>query len=187
MPTATSPHRDYPVATTTGRPLLLLWAILLLAAALSPALLFHRSGSAGLANPSAWLGPAIMLLTGAVLHLAFLRQRITLDGTQLDIRSTFYRKTISISALRMEQARLVDLAEHTELKPTFKTNGFGMPGFQSGHFRMRGGGKAFCLLTDRSRVLALPLRDGSMLLLSPEQPRALLDELKRLADIHAAA
>lgn len=51
----------------------------------------------------------------------------------------------------------------------------------SGHFRMRGGGKAFCLLTDYSRVLVLPLRDGSMLLLSPEHPRALLDALKQAA------
>lgn len=46
---------------------------------------------------------------------------------------------------------------------------------------MRGGGKAFCLLTDRNRVLVLPLRDGSLLLVSPEQPRVLLDDLKRLA------
>ena len=87
---------------------------------------------------------------------------------------------MNLSELRLEQARVVDLDEHHEYRSGFKTNGFDMPGFKSGHFRMRGGGKAFCLLTDRNRVLVLPLRDG-LLLLSPEQPRVLLDDLKRLA------
>ncbi|WP_246432223.1 hypothetical protein [Xanthomonas theicola] len=46
---------------------------------------------------------------------------------------------------------------------------------------MRNGARAFCLLTDASRVLALPLRDGRWRLLSPEQPRQLLQDLQRLA------
>ena len=55
-----------------------------------------------------------------------------------------------------------------------------MPGFHAGRFRLREKfGKAFCLLTDRHRVLWLPLRDGKdQLLLSLEQPQALLDALK---------
>ncbi len=82
----------------------------------------------------------------------------------------------------LANARIVDLAEHTELRPAFKTNGFGMPGFSAGHFRLRGLRKAFCLLTDRSRTLVLPLRDGTLLLLSPEKPQVLLQQLRQLAD-----
>jgi len=178
--TRTAAHsRDYPVAAPAARPMLLLWAILLLTAALIPALLLGKYGAARLADPATWPGPVILVVAGAVLHLAYRRQRISLDGRQLRIRSSFYTKAIDIGALRMERARIVDLAEHTELKPAIKTNGFGMPGFQSGHFRMHDGGKAFCLVTDPGRVLVLASRDGGLVLLSPEQPRALLDELKR--------
>jgi len=55
-----------------------------------------------------------------------------------------------------------------------------MPGFHAGHFRLRGDfGKAFCLLTQRDRVLWLPLRDGKQqFLLSLERPQALLDALR---------
>ncbi|TGQ61265.1 hypothetical protein EN855_033645, partial [Mesorhizobium sp. M1C.F.Ca.ET.212.01.1.1] len=63
----------------------------------------------------------------------------------------------------------------------FKTNGYAMPGFYSGHFRLQGGGKGFALVTDRSRVLVLPVRDGSALLLSLDRPQVLLDALRKVA------
>lgn len=124
--------------------------------------------------------PFLGVLT-AVLSWAFFRRRIRLDGTTLEVVSTFYRKRVAVEALQLERARVVDLAEHGSFKPTLKTNGYGMPGFQSGHYRLRDRSKAFCLLTDASRVLYLPLRDGSALLISPEQPRALLEALQALA------
>jgi hypothetical protein len=52
---------------------------------------------------------------------------------------------------------------------------------------MGDGGKGFCLITDNRRVLILPLRDGSTLMLSPEQPRALLDALRHLVERPARA
>ncbi|HBN55127.1 MAG TPA: hypothetical protein DD456_14190 [Stenotrophomonas sp.] len=162
-------------------PLLTLWAILAAAIGLPLALTLGDKGMAYLASYRAWLGPGLVALTGVVVSLAYLRRRITLDAAGLVVRSTFYTRTVSVSAMRLERARIVDLAEHRELKPAIKTNGYALPGFRSGHFRMRDGGKAFCLVTDNSRVLALPLRDGSLLLLSPEHPRALLDALKQAA------
>jgi len=47
--------------------------------------------------------------------------------------------------------------------------------------RMADRSKAFCLITDSSRMLYLPLRDGSALVISPERPRALLEALQALA------
>lgn len=125
--------------------------------------------------------PFVVLVVG-VLSWAFFRRRIQLQNGELVVTSTFYRRRTAVSALQLDKARIVDLAEHTELKPGSKINGYGMPGFQSGHYRMGGRRKAFCLITDASRVLYLPLRDDSVLLLSPEQPRALLDAL----NAHAA-
>ncbi|MCL7714359.1 PH domain-containing protein [Stenotrophomonas mori] len=162
-------------------PMLILWAILLAAIGGPLAVMLGDKGLAYLASARAWLGPALVSLTGVAVSLAYLRRRITLDDAGLTIRSTFYTRTVAIGSLRLESARIVDLAEHGELKPALKTNGYGLPGFRSGHYRMRDGGKAFCLITDHSRVLSLPLRDGSRVLISPEQPRALLAALEQRA------
>jgi hypothetical protein len=124
--------------------------------------------------------PFLAVLT-AVLSAMFFRRRIRLQDHQLEVVSTFYRKRVPVQDIVLERARVVDLAEHGSLKPTIKTNGYGLPGFQSGHYRMRDRSKAFCLLTDSSRVLYLPLRDGSGLVISPENPRALLTALQALA------
>lgn len=77
--------------------------------------------------------------------------------------------------------RAVDLAEHTDLAPASKTIGYGLPGFKSGHFRLRNGQRAFCLLTDAGRVLALPLHSGGCWLLRLERPRRRLHDLQWLA------
>ncbi|WP_421568790.1 PH domain-containing protein [Stenotrophomonas sp. PD6] len=123
--------------------------------------------------------PFVLLVTG-VLTWAFFRRRISLEGDDLVVVSTFYRRRVPVALLQLDKARIVDLAEHHEFKPSHKINGYAMPGFQSGHYRL-GGRKAFCLITDASRMLYLPLRDDSVLLLSPEQPRALLEALQALA------
>jgi len=119
--------------------------------------------------------PFVLLVSG-VLTWAFFRRRISIEDGELAVLSTFYRRRVPLASLALDKARIVDLAEHRQFKPGMKTNGYAMPGFQSGHYRM-GGHKAFCLITDASRVLYLPLRDGNVLLLSPESPRALLDAL----------
>lgn len=124
--------------------------------------------------------PFLVVVTAA-LSAVFFRRRIRLQDQQLEVVSTFYRKRVPVQDMVLERARVVDLAEHGSLRPTIKTNGYGVPGFQSGHYRMRDRSKAFCLLTDSSRVLYLPLRDGSVLVISPENPRALLTALQALA------
>lgn len=181
MPIPLTLPEDFAVAAGSGRPLLFLWTILGAALALPLLLTLNAHGSGRLGTASTWLGPALVLLTGAIVTAAYRRQRITLDTTDLTIRSTFYTRTVTISALRLEQARIVDLAEHTSLQPALRTNGYSLPGFRAGHFRMRGGGKVFCLVTDSSRVLVLPLLDGSTVLISPEHPHTLLDALRQLA------
>ncbi len=177
MTTATTTPKDFAVASTPAWRILWLWVPMLgVIALVAGTNLAHPQRTAmdvGLTVP-------FLLLLCGVLTWAYRRRRLRLMDGQLEVVSTLYRKRVPVASMALERARIVDLAEHTELKPGLKINGFGMPGFQSGHYRI-GSRKAFCLVTDSSRVLHLPLRDGSALLISPEQPRVLLETLNAAA------
>ena len=121
---------------------------------------------------------AIALLTlGLVLPLW--RREASFDGRRLRVKATWYTRESPLSDFRLDQARVLDLREHTEFKPFIKTNGMGMPGLMAGHFRLRDRRKAFCLVTDPAKVLALPHADGRVWLLSLQHPQAVLDILRR--------
>ncbi len=170
--------RDYRVATPGRLPLLGLWLPLLLAAGLVAAV--------GLSSPDRghrlhWATLVVLPATGTVLSLFYLRRGIRLQGRTLLVRSSMFAARTDIAQIDLAHARVLDLAEHGEYAPTRKSIAYALPGFKSGYFRMRNGQRAFCLVTDASRVLALPVRDGRWLLLSPEQPRQLLQDLQRLA------
>lgn len=130
-------------------------------------------------HPGMPVALAIVPVVVALLLLAMRRRSVALRDGLLDVRAALYRKRVAATELDLAQARIVDLDERTDLRPWLKSNGMSMPGYHAGHFRLRGGhGKAFCLLTDRRRVLWLPLREGGQLLLSLERPQALLDALR---------
>ncbi len=135
---------------------------------------FRMGGSA------AWSLIVIAVLAVG-LGAAFFRRRVELAGSVLDVRSTMYRRRVPVAQLRLDQAEVVDLQRDRRYGIRVKTNGYSMPGFYSGHFRLQGGGKGFALVTDRARVLALPVSDGSTLLLSVDRPQALLDALRKVA------
>jgi hypothetical protein len=177
MSTARTPQKEFTVAPAPVWLLLWLWVPMLGVAALILATTLQSAQRTP--HELGFTLPFVLLVAG-VATWGFFRRRITLDQGELVVVSTFYRRRVAVASLQLEQARIVDLAEHPRFKPGLKTNGYSMPGFQSGHYRL-GGRKAFCLITDASRVLYLPLRDDSVLLLSPEQPRALLEALQALA------
>lgn len=135
---------------------------------------FRMGGSA------AWSLLVIAVL-GIGLGAAFFRRRVELDDNVLDVRSTMYRRRVPVAQLRLDQAEVVDLQRDRRYGIRVKTNAYSVPGFYSGHFRLHGGGKGFALVTDRARVLALPVSDGSTLLLSVDRPQALLDALHKVA------
>ncbi|MBO1746337.1 PH domain-containing protein [Stenotrophomonas sp. SI-NJAU-1] len=124
---------------------------------------------------------AVILLMGIGLGWAFFRRRVELAGNVLDVRSTLYRLRTPVADLLLDQAEVVDLSRDRRYGIRFKTNGYSMPGFYSGHFRLQGGGKGFALVTDRARTLVIPVRGGSTLLLSLERPQALLEALRKVA------
>ncbi len=139
---------------------------------------FDRMDSAGLIR----FLPAVLVLVlafgGSII--AMKRRSVAVVGDILDVRAALFRERTFVAEIDLARATTVDLAERKELSPFLKTMGMSMPGFQAGRFRLRGKiAKAFCLITDRHRVLWLPLRNGKdQLLLSVERPQALLDALQ---------
>ncbi|MGV8932345.1 MAG: PH domain-containing protein [Luteimonas sp.] len=123
----------------------------------------------------------LMLAIGWFIDRMLRRHRIALGPQGIEITTTFYRQSLALAELQLAQARVVDLDEHTELKPSWKTNGTALPGFKSGWFRMRNRHKAFVAMTTGPRVLWLPTSKGHDLLLQPRQPQALLDRLREMA------
>ena len=116
--------------------------------------------------------------------LAMKRRSVALVDAILDVRAALFHARTPVADLDLERARVVDLADRMDLRPAVKMLGMSLPGFHAGRFRLRGKlAKAFCLITDRQRVLWLPLRNGKdQLLLSVDRPQALLEVLRATMD-----
>lgn len=128
-----------------------------------------------------WILVAVLVFVlsiGVGLAAAMRRRSVELADGVLTVRAAMYTRRVPVAGLDLQQARVVDLREQRTLRPLLKTNGYALPGFHAGYFRMRGGGAAFALVSDPRRVLVLPVPGERTLLLSLEQPAALLDALR---------
>lgn len=124
---------------------------------------------------------AVALVMGAIalfLDRMLERHRLLLDAGGIEVATTFYRQRIAFPELKLDAARVVRLDEHPELKPLLKSNGYALPGFRSGWFRLRNWQKAFVATSDGERALWLPTSRGFGLLLQPRDPQRLLDRLR---------
>lgn len=156
-----------------------LWAVLLLIA------FGFGSHQQSPDNPVPWwvvvvfgtaLAPAGLVSMLAHREACILSDRLVLSG------GLFFARKLQVGELAMDQARVLDLGEHTVFKPMLQLGAFSLPGFNVGNYMLRNRRRAFCLLTSRERVLLLPLHNGKLVIVSPEKPRALLDALASRQD-----
>ncbi|MBS0194831.1 MAG: hypothetical protein JSR34_11370 [Proteobacteria bacterium] len=104
---------------------------------------------------------------------------VSLDGAMLHLVAGNSKLDVAIADIDLQRARVLRLDEHPEYKTFLRTGGIGLPGLALGWFRNRALLRMFCILTDRARVLALPLRDGKqVVLLSLKRPDDLLAALR---------
>jgi hypothetical protein len=134
------------------------------------------------APPEQWLHAWPVLV--ALLVVPFVSWRmghrsVRLSDEGLRIRSLPWPRTIPVEGIDLERAAVVNLHEHPELQPTMKLAGSRVPGYRAGRFRLRDGRWASVIVTDPQRVLVLPLRSGSVLMLSVERGDALLQALRQ--------
>lgn len=121
---------------------------------------------------------ALLLLIGAavVVALGFRTPSFVVDEQAVRISNSLYGRTIDLTDLHLDQARLVDLATSPELSPRWRTNGIGLPGRQSGWFRLRNGKKALLFLTRQNRILYIPSNSDYVLMLSPDNAESFLPQ-----------
>ncbi|KQY51846.1 PH domain-containing protein [Lysobacter sp. Root494] len=162
--------REFAVPAPDARKMWLLLGPVLLAAVVG-------IGIAAREQPRAMFLFPLLLLPALLLVAKFRRSRVLLRDGELVVQAGLNSHRVPLDALDLEHARIVDLAERTELRPMLKTFGTSLPGYRSGHFRLRDLSRAFVLLTGARRVLVLPERSGRRLLLGVEKPQALLDAL----------
>jgi hypothetical protein len=172
--------RDFPVAPPRV-PVLLLPAIACVVAlgVLAGVLV------AAHASRNEWLraSPAfgVVMLVLPLLAWRISRRSVRLDEAGLHVHRLPWSRAISLDELDLGRAQVLDLSRHPDLQPTIKLIGTRLPGYRSGHFRLRHGARASLAITDPGRVLVLPRRDGNFVMLSLESPGALLEALQRAA------
>ena len=124
------------------------------------------------------LSVAIMLAVWFITARLLNRQAANLAGGVLEITGALHRRRIALAELDLARARVVDLAERSELRPRLKLFGMGLPGFRSGWFLLGNGRRGFVCMTSGARVLWIPTRKGYDLLLEMQQPQAALEQLR---------
>jgi hypothetical protein len=127
-----------------------------------------------------WILFSIVIVIGSLALLLLGARRPNFEPTPegLRIRGSLYGRTIPAAQLALEKARVVDLNSVPELQPKWRTNGVGLPGYSAGWFRLRNGEKALVFLTNRRRALYIPTTAGYSLLISPDDPDALMNEMR---------
>lgn len=135
-------------------------------------------------NPVPWwvvvLFGTALLPAGLLATLA--HREIQLKGDKLVVTAALiFAREVQVRDLALDQARVLSLDEHTGFKPLLALGGFTFPWFNAGHYLLRNRSRAFCLLTERERVLVLRQRNGKTMLLSPKNPQALVDAMRALS------
>jgi len=101
--------------------------------------------------------------------------RLKLDESSLTVGGGFYRMSVPLH--QIEVGAQIERAPSDALG--MRTNGIGMPGLRLGWFDLQGGGKAFVAITDPEKVIRIPTENGYTVLVSPDDPDAVIQQLRQ--------
>ena len=154
-----------------------LFAIALLACG-APLLVLRRDGPARTLRNVALAAILIVPLVSA-LGFTMSDNELRLEDGKLVLHAAhFYQHERPLSEFDLERAQAGSLDAIPEARLGARSNGISLPGYAAGRFARQGGGAVFALLTDRDRVVYLPARTGTSLLISVGQPERLLAALR---------
>ena len=122
----------------------------------------------------------LVALIALFAYFAYSSRNVTFEVTSegLRIRGDVYGRNIPASSLVVEDARVINLRREKPYQLKWRTNGAGLPGYASGWFKLRNGEKSLVFITDPTRVVYVPTRDGYSIMMSVPQPEALRSSLE---------
>jgi len=131
----------------------------------------------------AFFGGLSLLFVGLSALMLLLGWSITRGGFELTpeglrLRGAVYGRMIPATSLDAGGARLIDFRVEPDLRPRWRTNGIGLPGYLAGWVTLRSGEKALTFMSDRSHVVYIPTREGYAVLLSVCEPEQFLSRLR---------
>lgn len=107
----------------------------------------------------------VIVVDGLVLYCVA-KNSVWEDAAGLHIQAMgILRRFIPFNQVDWAQARYVDLRQDSSLRLRWRTMGMGLPGYQSGYFRLANRQKCFAICRG-SEVVYLPLMDGTAVMLS---------------------
>jgi hypothetical protein len=104
---------------------------------------------------------------------------VVVEGDKLEIKALFYGRTLERSKLKVEEARLVNLANEPELQPKKRRNGLSLSQFRLGMFQLANGEDALLCLSNPEGAVYIPTSVGYSLLVSPSDPKGFLAAVRR--------
>lgn len=136
--------------------------------------------------PALLLAPFVLLVFAVFVFLVWTaasigRGQVELTSRILKIDVPMYGRTIPLTSLKLDAAKIVDLAAENSLALKRRTNGIGLPNYAAGWFKLGNGEKALAFVTDIHNVLYLPTREGYSVLISVVEPAKMLAALKQHA------
>jgi hypothetical protein len=101
---------------------------------------FLRESSPSPSTAVLWAIVAVAAITGVVLGGSLRRRSLTIGKDEITLKTTFYARTV----------KLVNITGVEKIRPGsaedvigMRINGLGLPGFQSGWFNAKSGGRVF--------------------------------------------
>ncbi len=137
------------------------------------------------ASKSLWFfGIVGLILVSVMLMLGWVawsmqHARFMVSGEGLQLQGDLYGRLIPLQSLKLDEAVVTNLNTDTAHQPTRRTMGSGLPGYAAGWFKLRNGTKALLYVTDRTRVARIPTTEGFEVMLSVNDPAALIASLKQ--------
>lgn len=122
-----------------------------------------------------------LLIFMAILGWSSQNMHCSLSVEGLQLSGGFYGRFVPMNLLDVERASMTDLRVDPGSQPKARTQGFGLPGQTHGWFKLRNGQRALMFVTDPSRVVKLPTRDGYILMLSISNGEHFIRRLRNAA------
>jgi hypothetical protein len=131
-------------------------------------------------NPAGVIFGMTITFGVAVLFAWFLiqqnRSSLTVDGETLTLSVPWYGRTVALSEVLIDQVRVLESHED-DWSLRWRTNGIGLPQYQVGWFRTKGGHRVLAARTQGPMIL-IPTTKGYSLVVSLSQALEFVEGLR---------